>query len=48
MKIGVYGSGYELGKLSDNASVWESVFSRVKYPEELDPMRNYFIYYRQE
>ncbi len=47
VKIGEYGSGYELGKLSDNATVWESVFSRVKYPEELDPMRNYFIYYRQ-
>jgi hypothetical protein len=47
MEIGEIGSGYELGKLSDNVTVWESVFSRVKYHEELDPIRNYFIYYRQ-
>ena len=48
VRIGEYGSGYELGKLSNGATVWEAVWSRVKYPEELDPMRNYSISYRQE
>jgi len=48
MIIGQYGIGYELGKLSNNATVLEFVVSVVEYPEELDPMRNYYIYYRQE
>jgi hypothetical protein len=48
VRIGEYGSGNELGKLSNGAAVWESVWSRVKYPEKLDPMRNYSIYYRQD
>ena len=48
VRKGEFGTGYELGKLANNATVWESVWSRSKVPEELDPLRNYVIYYRQE
>ena len=42
-------SGYMIIKLSDSGKTRESVYSEVKYPDEMSPIGgNYAIHYRQE